>query len=114
MNAVTMPGYRDEKRVFADRVKEALVGMGMYEILNYSFISPRWLDKLGLSEKDPRRNVVKLRNPLGEDTSVMRTTLVPSMLNTVAANLNRNIPGGMLFELSKVFLPFRLRSFHIR
>ena len=105
MNATTMPGYRDEKTVFNNRVKDALVGMGLYEILNYSFISPRWLEKLGLAEGDPRRNVVKLRNPLGEDTSVMRTTLVPSMLNTVAANLNRNIPGGMLFELSKVFVP---------
>jgi len=54
---------------------------------------------------DAPRNVVKLRNPPGEDTSVMRTTLAPSMLNTVAANLNRSIPGGMLFELSKVFVP---------
>lgn len=105
MNATTMPGYQDAKTVFNNRVKDALVGMGLFEILNYSFISPRWLEKLGLAEGDPRRNVVKLRNPLGEDTSVMRTTLVPSMLNTVAANLNRNIPGGMLFELSKVFVP---------
>ncbi len=105
MNATTMAGRQDEKTVFNNRVKDALVGMGLYEILNYSFISPRWLDHLGLDENDPRRNVVKLRNPLGEDTSVMRTTLVPSMLNTVAANLNRNIPGGMLFELSKVFVP---------
>ena len=105
MNATTMAGRQDEKTVFNNRVKDALVGMGLYEILNYSFISPRWLDHLGLAENDPRRNAVKLRNPLGEDTSVMRTTLVPSMLNTVAANLNRNIPGGMLFELSKVFVP---------
>ena len=105
MNATTMAGRQDEKTVFNNRVKDALVGMGLYEILNYSFISPRWLDHLGLAEDDPRRNAVKLRNPLGEDTSVMRTTLVPSMLNTVAANLNRNIPGGMLFELSKVFEP---------
>ncbi len=105
MNVTTMAGRQDEKTVFNNRVKDALVGMGLYEILNYSFISPRWLDHLGLADNDPRRNVVKLRNPLGEDTSVMRTTLVPSMLNTVAANLNRNIPGGMLFELSKVFVP---------
>ena len=105
MNATTMAGRQDEKTVFNNRVKDALVGMGLYEILNYSFISPRWIDKLDLPEDDPRRNCVVLRNPLGEDTSVMRTTLAPSMLNTVAANLNRNIPGGMLFELSKVFVP---------
>ncbi len=105
MNATTMAGQHDAKSVFNYRVKDALVSMGLYEILNYSFVSPRWLDKLGLAGDDPRRNVVKLRNPLGEDTSVMRTTLVPSMLNTVAANLNRGIPEGRLFELSKVFVP---------
>ena len=105
MNAVTMPGYRDEKRVFADRVKEALVGMGMYEILNYSFISPKWIENLGLAEGDARYNTVVLRNPLGEDTSVMRTTLVPSVLSTVAANLNRGNTEVKLFELSKTFVP---------
>ena len=105
MNAVTMAGRRDPATAFADRVKDALVGMGLYEVLNYSFISPRWIDSLGLAEDDPRRKAVVLRNPLGEDTSVMRTSLVPSMLNTVAGNLNRGIPQGMLFELSKVFVP---------
>ena len=105
MNAVTMPGFRSEKIVFADRVKDALVGMGLYEVLNYSFISPRWIEKLNLPVDDPRRNVVALRNPLGEDTGVMRTTLVPSMLNTVAANLNRGNVEGRLFELSKAFVP---------
>ena len=79
--------------------------MGMYEILNYSFISPKWLEKLGLSENDARLNTVVIRNPLGEDTSVMRTSLVPSMLNTVSANLNRGIADGKLFELTKTFEP---------
>lgn len=105
MNAVTMPGFRDEKRVFSDRVKNALVGMGLYEILNYSFISPKWIENLGLAEGDARYNAVVLRNPLGEDTSVMRTSLVPSMLNTIASNLNRGIAEVKLFELSKTFQP---------
>ena len=105
MNAVTMPGYRNEKLVFNDRVKDALVGMGLFEVLNYSFISPKWIEKLNLADDDPRRSAVVLRNPLGEDTSVMRTSLVPSMLNTVAANLNRGNADGKLFELSKTFTP---------
>ncbi len=105
MNGVTMAGHRNPVTVFNDRVKAALVGMGLYEVLNYSFISPRWIDSLGLPEGDARRETVLLRNPLGEDTSVMRTTLVPSMLNTVAGNLNRGIAEGRLFELSKVFMP---------
>ncbi|MBR6220544.1 MAG: phenylalanine--tRNA ligase subunit beta, partial [Clostridia bacterium] len=105
MNGVTMAGRRNAHTAFSDRVKAALVGMGLYEVLNYSFISPRWIDSLGLAADDARRNAVVLRNPLGEDTSVMRTSLVPSMLNTVAANLNRGNADGMLFELSKVFEP---------
>ena len=105
MNGVTMAGRRNAHTVFADRVKDALVGMGMYEVLNYSFISPRWIDNLGLAEDDARRSAVTLRNPLGEDTSVMRTSLVPSMLFTVANNLNRGNAEGRLFELSKVFVP---------
>ena len=105
MNGVTMAGHRNAATVFSDRVKAALVGMGLYEVLNYSFISPRWIDSLGLAADDPRRSAVVLRNPLGEDTSVMRTSLVPSMLNTVAGNLNRGNAEGRLFELSKVFVP---------
>ena len=105
MNGVTMAGHRNPVTVFNDRVKAALVGMDMYEVLNYSFISPRWIDNLGLPEDDPRRSAVVLRNPLGEDTSVMRTSLVPSMLYTVANNLNRGNADGRLFELSKVFVP---------
>ena len=105
MNAVTMAGRRSESMVFNDRVKAALVGQGMFEILNYSFISPRWIESLGLDADDARVKPVVLRNPLGEDTSVMRTTMVPSMLNTIASNLNRGNAEGRLFELSKVFMP---------
>ena len=105
MNGVTMAGKRSVNMAFNDRVKNALVGMGMFEILNYSFISPRWIENLNLAADDARRNTVVLRNPLGEDTSVMRTTMVPSMLNTIANNLNRGNSEGKLFELSKTFQP---------
>lgn len=79
--------------------------MGLYEILNYSFISPRWLEHLGIPSADWRLKPVQLRNPLGEDTSVMRTTLVPSMLNTLAGNLHRGVAEAKLFELSNTFEP---------
>ena len=105
MNAVTMAGKRSETMIFNDRVKAALVGQGMFEILNYSFISPKWIENLNLPEGDARLNPVVLRNPLGEDTSVMRTTMVPSMLSTIAANLNRGNAEGRMFELSKTFAP---------
>jgi phenylalanyl-tRNA synthetase beta chain len=105
MNAVTMPGRKSDERAFTDIVRHAMVGMGLYEVLNYSFISPRWLENLGLDAGDPRLNPVKLRNPLGEDTSVMRTSLAPSMLNTLSGNLSRSIPTAKVFELSKTFAP---------
>ena len=56
---------QDAKTVFNNRVKDALVGMGLYEVLNYSFISPRWIDKLGLAEDDPRRNAGEAAQPAG-------------------------------------------------
>lgn len=105
MTGITMAGKKSVQMAFGDRVKNALVGMGMFEILNYSFISPKWIDKLQLANDDPRRNTVVIRNPLGEDTSVMRTTMVPSMLNTIASNLSRGNDAGSLFELSRIFVP---------
>ncbi|MEE1199461.1 MAG: phenylalanine--tRNA ligase subunit beta [Christensenellales bacterium] len=105
MKAVTMPGFRSERMVFSDRVKNALVGMGVFEALNYSFISPRWMERLKLTADDARNQMVVIRNPLGEDTSVMRTSLVPSMLNVIAFNMNRGNGEGRLFELSRTFAP---------
>ena len=103
MRAETMVGFRSEKQKFVRRVKQALVGMGLYEILNYSFISPRALEVLGIPSGDWRLKPVALRNPLGEDTSVMRTTLVPSMLSTLSANLHRGVEEARLFEVSNAF-----------
>ncbi|MBQ6646015.1 MAG: phenylalanine--tRNA ligase subunit beta, partial [Clostridia bacterium] len=105
MTGVTMPGFRNEKQSFNTGIKKALVGMGFYEAQSFSFISPTWLTKLGLQEGDSRLNCVRIRNPLGEDTSVMRTTLVPSMLNSLALNMNRGNAAARLMEVSPVFLP---------
>ncbi|MBR3504929.1 MAG: phenylalanine--tRNA ligase subunit beta [Clostridia bacterium] len=103
MTGVTMAGHRSEKQALLDIVKNSLVSMGYFEALNFSFISPKWIAALNLPEDDPRRRFVTIRNPLGEDTSVMRTTLVPSMLNTLALNINRGNAEGRLFEAAPVF-----------
>ena len=105
MKGETMPGFRNEKQSFATEVKKKLVGMGFFEAQSFSFISPTWLAKLGLREDDSRLNCVRIRNPLGEDTSVMRTTLVPSMLNSLSLNMNRGNASARLMEVSPVFLP---------
>ena len=101
----TTPGGRSEKMLLRDDVAGTLTGMGFCEIMNYSFVSPRQIEKLGLPEDDARRHTLAIRNPLGEDTSVMRTTLVPDMLSTLALNMNHGNEGARLFEIATAFDP---------
>ena len=81
-------GARTERQNFDNSLHDTLVGMGMNEIETFSFISPSWYDKIRLAADDPRRNCVVISNPLGEDTSVMRTTTLPSMLKVLGDNYN--------------------------
>ena len=104
MKGETMAGFRSENRRLSDRIRRHMIGEGFYEAMTFSFISPRWVDRLGLEETDPRRDFVTIRNPLGEDTSVMRTTLVPSMLNSLSLNLSRGIEAVRLFEIAPIFV----------
>ncbi|MBQ8095194.1 MAG: phenylalanine--tRNA ligase subunit beta, partial [Clostridia bacterium] len=99
----TAPGSRNANMRIADRVGRFLASKGLYEIRNFSFISPKSIDKLNLAENDPRRTLLALRNPLGEDTSVMRSTLLPSMLGTLSLNQNRNNDEAMLYEIAPIF-----------
>ena len=78
--------------------------MGLSECVTYSFTSPKYVDKLGLGKVDN----IKIINPLGEDLSVMRTTLVDSMINTLAFNITRFNKKAKLFEVANVYLPKQL------
>ena len=100
----TMAGFRSDKQKFISRARRELVGMGLYEILTTPS-SAALAGASGHPLADWRLNPVQLRNPLGEDTSVMRTTLVPSMLNTLEGNLHRGVAEAKLFELSNAFEP---------
>lgn len=84
--------------------RDLLVAQGLSEVLNYSFISPTAFDRLGLAETDPRRHYVGILNPLTEEQSIMRTTLVPSLLETVSRNLAYRSLDLQLFELRPVFV----------
>jgi phenylalanyl-tRNA synthetase beta chain len=68
-------------------------------------MSPGDLKKLGLDANKKHKNVVKIKNPIGEDYSIMRTTLLPSLLLSVASNKNHNIADVKIFEMDRVFLP---------
>ncbi|MFQ9446688.1 MAG: hypothetical protein ACLR4A_04420 [Christensenellales bacterium] len=99
----TSTGTRNIHMQLSDRVGRILSSKGLYEIRNFSFVSPKLVEKLGLAADDPRINQLKLTNPLGEDTSVMRSTLVPSVLGTISLNQNRNNENAMLYEIAPVF-----------
>ncbi len=108
---VTMPVSRmlchrlpDQQRVVR-HLRDAMEAAGFFEIINYSFISPAACDRLGLAGNDPRRENVRILNPLTEDQSVMRTTLVSSVLETLARNNAYRSLDLRLFELRPVFRP---------
>ncbi|BBO76466.1 phenylalanine--tRNA ligase beta subunit [Desulfosarcina widdelii] len=88
-----------------NRVREILCAFGFSETINYSFISAESADRIQLDAEDPRRSHVDLLNPISEEQSVMRTTLVPGMLETAQRNIARQQNDLRLFEVGKVFLP---------
>jgi len=98
-------GGRDAFRTKEDVLKRILTAKGANEIITYSFISPKTFDNLRLSKNDALRNAIPILNPLGEDVSIMRTTLVGSMLSIIGSNYSKNNKDGIFFETSKVFTP---------
>lgn len=88
-----------------DTIKDICVNAGYSETLTYSFTTEKSFDVLRLAPDAPERRCVRLLNPLGEDTSVMRTTLVYSALCALASNALKNIKEAKLFEISAVYLP---------
>ena len=99
----TTPGGKNARMRLKEQISQVLIANGFYEIMNYSFVSPKTVQKLNLAENDPRLNQLPIRNPLGEDTSVMRTTLVPDMLSTLARNMNRGNKFARLYEAAATF-----------
>lgn len=101
----TTPGGRSDRMRLKDDLADQLQGMGYYEIMNFSFLSPKDIEKLNLPAGDERLQTLQIRNPLGEDTSVMRSTLVPGMLKTLALNMNHGNETARLYEAAAVFDP---------
>lgn len=87
------------------KLKQTVIASGYSEIVTYSFISPKDYDKIGLPEDHFLRKSVAILNPLGEDTSVMRTTALPSMLETLATNYNNRNKSARLFEVATEYRP---------
>ena len=105
IKAETTRGGRTPKQQFEVNVENAMVGMGISQIQTFSFISPKYYDKIRLAQDSALRNSIVISNPLGEDTSIMRTTALPSMLEVIARNINFNNENVALFENASIYIP---------
>ena len=100
--AATQGGY-SEKTLFVQKLGTACRAMGYTEVMTYSFVSPSSLDKIKVPADSPLRDNYRILNPLGEDTSVMRTTALPSMLGVLSTNLSRRNMEAKLYEMATVY-----------
>lgn len=98
-------GKYSARQKFDQMLGDSMLAMGLSEIMTYSFISPKYYGKVLMPENHPLRNSVVISNPLGEDTGIMRTTALPSMMEILAKNYNNRNPQAHLFELAKEYIP---------
>ncbi len=101
----TADGGLNEFQKFENLIVSKCIALGLSEIVTYSFISPKAYDKIALPADSPLRKCVVISNPLGEDTGVMRTSMIPSMMDTLSRNYNNRNLSAYLFENGKVYIP---------
>ena len=87
------------------KVGELCRSIGYSEIITYSFVSPTVFDQIRIPANSALRSALKIQNPLGEDTSIMRTIVLPSMLDILARNNAYHNKSAKLYELAKIYLP---------
>ncbi len=104
MRGDTFRGSIPHAFALEDKIKDTLVALGAYEMNNYNFTGPAALDALLLPEDSELRRAVRILNPFGEDQSLMRTTLMSGMLDTLARNRNRKSGCGCFFEVGNVHI----------
>lgn len=92
-------------RKIEDKIKQTITGLGLNEITTYSFISPKAYDKINLQKESIKRKSVELINPLGEDFSVMRTTLIPNMMEVLTRNYKYGVSSASAYEIGNIFIP---------
>lgn len=98
-------GKLNFKQVVEKKVKTTLQSQGFSEIYTYSFESAKVYSKINLPEDSPLRSAITISNPLGEDFSVMRTSMLPGMLQVLSTNYNRRVDTAAFYELGKVYIP---------
>lgn len=100
----TQGGYSPEMKL-ENKAGVLCRGLGYSEIITYSFVSPAIFDQIRLPADSPLRNAMRIQNPLGEDTSIMRTIALPSMMEILSRNNAYHNKSVKLYEMAKVYLP---------
>ena len=101
--AESLVGKRNDTQKYYDSVKNLLTQQGLYEIQTYSFISPKYYEKINLPAE--KRESIVISNPLGEDTSIMRVTALPGVLEALSTNRRKRNEVCGLFEMAKTYRP---------
>lgn len=89
-----------------DHARETLIGCGLNEVITYSFISPDIFDRIRIPEGHKLRNTIKIKDPMTRDQSLMRTSLISSLLEVIKWNTNRQAEAVKIFEVGKIYLPY--------
>lgn len=98
-------GGRTNGQQIEDIARETLISLGLNEITTYSFISPKAVDRLNVNSESMLRNIIRLNNPLGEEYSAMRTTLLSNMLEVLGRNFKRKVEEAGAYEIGNLFFP---------
>lgn len=101
----TTMGKLTENQELREKINILLRGMGLSEALTYTFVSPKVYDRINLPADSTDRKALPIANPLGEETSIMRTRSLPSLLDSLARNYARRNPSASLYEIAKIYIP---------
>ena len=96
-------GYYTKEQIFYKKIKKIMLALGLSEVMTYTFISPKHYSKLLLNQELMCKKSVRIANPLGEDTSVMRVSAVPSMIDLLSRNFNNKNSSVSFFEIAKEY-----------
>jgi phenylalanyl-tRNA synthetase beta chain len=103
-SGTSVRGGKTEKQKIEDKIINTLLLSGLNQSISYSFTSRKVFDRINIPEDSLLRNAVEIKNPLGEDFSIMRTTTIPSIMENLARNFSRNNDSARLFEIGRVYI----------
>lgn len=103
-NLATVFGGKTDKQKLEDKIISSLISLGVSESYNYTFVSGNSIDRLNIPDGDKLKDMIKISNPLSAEYEYMRTSMVPSMLESLERNYLKKNKEVKLFELGKIFL----------